>query len=233
MTGERIPRDRVRMSILVTSSAGTPHPVIIGPDYRSVSAEIVTALDDGPPPAPGVARYQIQAVTTCTKDCALVNLFDNGAILPVPLDPANTHGGDDWVSWTAQRFDVLPAPSSRSEAARIGMLRAVTQVYAIAMPLLLVLGSALFLRQAWRDARARAVRPLTFICLSMLAGVLVRLLVLALVDATSCPAISAGYAAPAYALAIGFVAFALAAAAPGRTPHGAATGQGAPSLPSA
>jgi hypothetical protein len=209
VTNEQIPRDRLRVRVQVESALGSPRPVVLDGDFQQRPATIaVIPTNATPAGAPG--RYRVEAETSCGRDCLLVNLFPGGAALAVPLEANASQGADGNGSWVVEQFEVVPELPSGAQSARWAALDAVGRIYRVALPPLLAVAVALCVWAAWGDLRARSLRPLTAVVAALAAGVLARLLVLALVDATSFPAIRVFYAAPAYPLAIGFVALSLA-----------------------
>lgn len=213
ISNERLPRRLVQMQGVVVSRAGEATAVVVdrfgAPAKASIQRTSVTAAETN---ATDTARSTRFAVSTeCVTGCRLMLLTTNGWGLGVPLSEGSRAGGDAALTWTTEDFHrgVAASQDEASRKLRLAVLAGITRAYALAIPALLVVAVALLLSRVARAVRARTYPLASLLALALLAGVAVRLLVLALIDVNSFPAITVLYMSPAYGLLIAFVALVL------------------------
>ncbi len=103
-----------------------------------------------------------------------------------------------------------PLPrQARLDARRIAILEGIAGLYrALSAPLAWAAAIA-FLVALGRSVRARRIPDLAVVAAALMLGAVVRVALLALIDATSFPAVNLLYLSPAHPLLLGFVAIAL------------------------
>lgn len=215
VTHERLPRPVVHMVGVVTSRVGEVQATVLDDRYRPAASAIRRArvgpaggeADDG-----HAARTRISLETGCVLNCSLALYTADRRAIEVPVGDDEMNVGDPLaLAWTTETFQRYAAPSPVDDARvrRLAWLTGLTRVLSFALPALSTAALALL---AWRlvgAARARALTPLTTIALALLAGYASRLLVVALVDVTSFPAVTVLYLSPAYGLLVAFTAVVL------------------------
>ena len=117
----------------------------------------------------------------------------------------------EMARWSEHQFNSIPEPVTRVDAFKLAALEAATSAYQLAGVPLFVIALVCIALLAWRSLGARRVDSAVAVSVCLLVGVLVRLAALALVDATSSPAINVLYGAPASALYVAFVSLGLCA----------------------
>lgn len=211
ITNERLPRPVIDLHGVVTSRAGEVVGSVVdhlgGPVQASIQRGMAVPMTAA---REGERSIRFRVTARCSEDCALLLFVGDGRSLVVPLSEHPAVKGDPALTWTTESATLRPAaPRGRGPAARLAVLATLTRIYAAAVPALSVLAVVIL---AWRlvgAARARAPSILPLLGLALLSAVAARLVLLALVDATSFPAVNVLYLSPAYPLLIAFTALVL------------------------
>jgi len=206
MTREHVPRYRIQMTGLLASRIGSVDTTVFAQD-KAVDAVIglepvnLDAVPEG-------KEYMIWRYTVETASLAqgkLEFLSKDRFKLVVPIAPDSQVYGTEYLKWKPERFQVVKDASEDGKTLagfRIGVLEALTKLYALLMPLLFAGSMILLFIRLWRDIRDRSLHPIPLFSLALLMAVVVRLLLLAVIDISSFPAINVLYCAPAYSLVI-------------------------------
>jgi hypothetical protein len=192
---------------VLESDLGRPAAAVIGPDWKSAPADISIVPIE--PSAAG--RFRVSVDSACGYGCVLVFMFGGDTVLPVGLEPSPPSAMLDIARWSDHRFQAIPAPVTRVDAVKLAALEVATSAYQLVGVPLFVIAFGCVVVLAWRSLGARRVDSAVAVSVGLLVGVLVRLVALALVDATSSPAINVLYGAPASALYVAFVSLGLCA----------------------
>jgi hypothetical protein len=207
---ERVPRWRILSSGIVESSGGPVRAGVIDEDgkVRPEPVRVVRLpVGDGAVPTANV-RHRLTVETTCVERCAIVVIVPGREPFAVPLLEETARWGEEGATWVKESFRLTPPEGSDAwhRQARLLALEVLGTIYRVAaLPLLGAVLVVLAVR-AWRMGRRRRADPLVFVSTALLVGIAVRLVVLALVDATSFPAVNILYAAPAMGLYVALLA---------------------------
>lgn len=211
ITNEQLPRPVVDLQGIVTSRAGEVVGSVVDHQGGPVDASIQRGMAVPSAVARGGERsIRFRVTARCSEECALLLFVADGRSLIVPLSEHPAPRGDPALTWTTESATLRPAaPRDRGREARLAVLAAITRTYAVAVPVLSVLAVVILAWRLVRAARSRALSVLPLLGLALLVAVATRLLLLALVDASSFPAINTLYLSPAYPLLLTFVALLL------------------------
>ena len=234
VTHERLPRRLSRIQGVLTTGAGEVTATVVDHLGARVDASIqrVSAPVEGAAAKAGQA-IRLDVTVRCTADCTLKLATADGRSLSVPIvDPAHAEG-DPALAWTSARVERLPVdPPDPARQARLKALESITLPYARLVPALSLLAAAVLAWRLLRSAWTRTVPIRSLLALALLTAVVMRLLVLALIEATSFPAVNVLYMSPAYGLLVAFVALVLLTGRePNRTSPPAETRRRADDLP--
>jgi hypothetical protein len=213
-TNEKIPEPVVHLEGVVTLSSGQVHAAVFDSRGRRVEARIEwsTPPSDRGREGDGSVSSKLSVETRCSVGCVLA-LFTpdrRSAVVPVTEGGGTVRG--DGITWSLERFARTIDPGGRSsQDARLRVLRLVTSIYAVALGPLLIVATVLYLRRGLGARRARAVGATDVIATAFIGAAAARFLLVALVDATSFPAVEVSYLTPAYPFLIGFVSLLLLA----------------------
>lgn len=214
ITDEQLPRPRIHMEGVVTSRVGEVQAAVLDARFRPAAAAIQRASIQPLGGAEDASRTRISLDTGCVVNCNLALFTADRRAIVVPVgDEGMTVSDASALTWTSEAFQRGAAPSAgdHGRARRLDVLAALTRVLSFALPPLFTAALALLAWRLVRAARERTLAPLTTVAVALLVGYASRLLVVALVDVTSFPAINVLYLSPAYGLLIAFAAVVLIA----------------------
>lgn len=210
ITNEAIPKPRLRLRGTIESRAGELHAVVLDGSKAPFPATTTWSTPDKPS-IPGVWTRSLQLETACLKGCHLVLFSAARKVMLIPLQGDAPVLGDPAIGWiTVERREFLvPRADQATLDRRLYVLAAIASAASGATPALVLLAISSVLVRFMRAVRTRTFPTRSIVAAALLTGVITRVLILALVDVTSFPAINILYMAPAYGLVIGFVALVL------------------------
>lgn len=209
LTNERLPRPLLIVEGVVTGAGGALGATVLDPRGAPASASIRQVPVSAVAGEPSASQVRVAALTECAADCMLALSSADGRTMVVPLAEDSRPFGGAALTWKTESLHRASIPPMRDHDRRLRALEAVTRILSVALPVLVALAGAVLLRRLVRAARSGAPPVLSLVALALLAGVAVRLLLLALIDVTSFPAINVVYLSPAYGLLIAFAALVL------------------------
>ncbi len=210
MTREHVPRNRVQMTGLLASRIGEVNAKVLTVHGKVI--DDVVKLEpmnfDAGPEGRGFVFWRCSVETSYMIPAQLEFQGRDRLKLIVPLNKDAQEGGIENLKWKTERFQIVPVAREAHKTLanfRIRALEVLTKLYALLMPLLGAVSVSLLFMRLLRDLRARSLHAIHIFSLALLVAVVVRLLLLSLIDISSCPAINVLYCAPAYPLYIAMV----------------------------
>jgi hypothetical protein len=197
--------------------------------WREVARQVNGACDDGRlncgPPRSGLApplgrSDLVPIISAARRGAEMLVRFEGMTPRPAPSE-----GDEKWLRVTAEMTrDRLAGGPREPRETRVGEwklrgLESVVRVYGSLFPLAALAALVSWLACGLRGVRRSDLRKPFLISAALLAGVCARIAILALIDATSFPAVNVLYLSAAYPLFIAFVAVAIATPA-GFSPPG-------------
>jgi hypothetical protein len=182
--------------------------------YRRLAAEVDTACDDGRLPAlprrhtmipPWHAGYTARTWTAAWQALHLIMDY------PFDVEPIPSWGSPEDLAWVERITHERVAPADAVQTAalrsprRLAILRALVTGYGHAMPWLFPLAVVGWLFCAGLTLYRRAMSWLFVLGTALALGIMGNVAVVALVEATSWPAITTGYLGASVPLAVCFV----------------------------
>lgn len=145
------------------------------------------------------ARFEVKG--NCIDPCVLRISGEQGLLANIPLKQGSTAWSAHplWVYFDQVSTDLTPR-QFQINALKLSLLKRIISVYHVVAPFLTLI--ALVLMGIWltRSFRNRKPTPLGFIAVCIMMALCTRLLILAIIEVTSFPAIGVVYMSPLYPL---------------------------------
>jgi hypothetical protein len=153
------------------------------------------------PPLPGVNPARFKAQGHCEHPCILRISGEDSVLADVPLKrgPTTWSASPLWVYIDEARVDSLPRQTALSHL-KLWWLERTALVYRIALPLLGIIALAALGVWLVRSFRSRKPTVPGLIALGIAMAIGARLLILAIIEVTSSPAMGVVYMSPLYPL---------------------------------
>lgn len=190
-----------------TSGTLTATLVELETDHTVASAQFISSPDVAQyfrtmnSPLPGASHARFKAQGHCARPCILRISGEDSVLADIPLKrgPTTWAASPLWVYIDEARVDSLPRQTALGHL-KLWWLNKIAQAYKIVLPLLGFIALASLIAGLVRSFRSRKPTVPGLIALGVAMAIGARLLILAIIEVTSFPAMGVVYMSPLYPL---------------------------------